>query len=153
MQLTLLPFCDYRDANALTQGDESWRFRIEPLDRGFCVTAYDGAEPYRILTSMRVSFAPLELWYWRFHLRAEQAAGQAHTTDLFLPGLLRTTLEPGASLTVLATREADAAIDWDAAASLARAQRMMSTKRTSFGTDLFTAESLSLSYLSDAFAE
>ncbi|HZQ07566.1 MAG TPA: glycogen debranching enzyme N-terminal domain-containing protein [Anaerolineae bacterium] len=101
VQLTLLPLCDYRSTENLTHGSESWHFQIESEPSGFRVTAYAGAMPYRILTQPTAEFIPLDLWYWRFQLRADEH----QVTDLYVPGLVRTTLAPGASLTVIATCE------------------------------------------------
>ncbi len=101
VQLTLLPFCDYRSTAQVTQGSESWHFHIAQESNGFRVTAQEGAMPYRILTQPAAEFSPLDLWYWRFQLRADES----RATDLFLPGLVRTTLLPGASLTLIATCE------------------------------------------------
>lgn len=107
--LTLLPFCDHRPVDNLTQGSDQWRFQTETLERGVRVTAQEGATPYRILVEPHAAFTPLDLWYWRFQLRAE---GQA-TTDLFVPGLFRAHLVPGESRTLIATCEQDNAIDLD----------------------------------------
>ncbi|MCC7163643.1 MAG: glycogen debranching enzyme N-terminal domain-containing protein [Anaerolineae bacterium] len=113
MQLTLLPFCDYRSNLELTTGDPERRFQIQPLPSGFEVLANDNAVTYRILLEHDAVFTPLDLWYWRFRLRA---AGGAQT-DLFVPGLFRAGLKPGASLTMIATLDARAVAECDAASS------------------------------------
>lgn len=109
VRLTLLPLCDYRTTERFTQGSEDWHFQIEQLAEGISVTARPGATPYRILTEPRARFTPLDLWYWRFQLRAENDAG----LDLYVPGLFRLDLAPGASFTLIATCEADGAASLD----------------------------------------
>lgn len=97
VRLTLIPLCDYRPAGALTHGSADWRFGVERVPRGLRVQASPEASPYWILTDPAADYTPLDLWYWRFQLRADGNA----STDLFVPGLLRADLEPGASLTLV----------------------------------------------------
>ncbi len=101
VRLTLLPLCDYRAPDALTQGAEDWHFQVTEIPGGISITARPDAKPYRILTKPAARFTPLDLWYWRFQLRADSDSG----LDLFVPGLFRCDLTPGASLTVTATAE------------------------------------------------
>lgn len=117
-QLTLVPLCDYRAVNALTAGAESWHFQIRMLENGLSVTAHDGATPYRLLTSPRAAFTPLDLWYWRFQLRADANAA----TDLFVPGLVRIMLEPGATFLVVASLDADATPEIDVQTAMSEAR-------------------------------
>lgn len=98
-RLTLLPFCDYRSNVELTTGGEQWRFQIQQLACGFAVRANDDAMSYRIFVEPDATFTPLDLWYWRFQLRAAENS----QTDLFVPGLFRVDLQPGASCTMIAT--------------------------------------------------
>ncbi|MGB8643619.1 MAG: amylo-alpha-1,6-glucosidase [Anaerolineae bacterium] len=121
INLTLLPFCSYRDFHETTKGDSLWTMGIEPVARGIRVTARPGARPFRILGLPSVAFTPLGLWYWHFQLRAEDERGLDHSEDLYLPGLLRARLEPGESLTVVATLEGDANLDVDAEGAWQRA--------------------------------
>lgn len=118
-QLTLVPLCDNRAFDCVTQGNENWRFRIERLPNGFNVHAQDGAAAYRIFTLPALDFTPLDLWYWRFQLRADGNAG----TDLYVPGLLRAVLQPGASCTVIATGEPDAVPELDLPHAMQQARR------------------------------
>ncbi len=119
MQLTLLPFCDYRSNLELTTGDPERRFQIQPLPSGFEVLANDNAVTYRILLEHDAVFTPLDLWYWRFQLRADDNA----STDLYAPGLLRTTLQPGGSCTVIASCGVDAIAADDLAMAMQQARR------------------------------
>lgn len=112
--LTLLPFCDYRSNLDLTTGGEQWRFQIQPLVCGFAVRANDTAAAYRIFVEPDATFTPLDLWYWRFQLRAADNA----QTDLFLPGLFRINLDPGRTCTIIASLDQENAADNDGSRSL-----------------------------------
>ncbi len=113
--LTLVPMCDYRPADQVTQGSEQWRFQITRQENGIEITAREDAKPYRIFVVPTATFTPLDLWYWRFQLRAADNA----RTDLFVPGLFRINLEPGDALTLIATMEPQ--LDTDFATARARA--------------------------------
>lgn len=130
IHLTLLPFCDYRDFHNLTHAGTDWRFKVEPLKAGFLVQAHESAQPYRVMVVPGASFTPLDLWYWHFEFRTERERGLDHEGDYFLPGLLRTRLEPNQAVTVILTCETDDEIDFDSARALDRAlarQRTLST--------------------------
>lgn len=138
-RLTLLPLCDYRSIEKITQGSEASHFQFQALANGLKITANADARPYFLLLEPAASFTPLDLWYWRFQLRAENNAG----LDLFLPGLLRINLAAGRTCTLVATCEADGKVELDSAASFARAcarktsQPLLSS--TEFTRDLFAA--------------
>lgn len=118
-QLTLVPMCDYRASDAVTHGAESWRFQVRTLDKGFSVTAHDGALAYRLLSSVNLIFTPLDLWYWRFHLRRDAY----ESTDMFVPGLLRAALQPGTDLTLMVTSEPDVTLDCNVEQAMEAARR------------------------------
>jgi predicted glycogen debranching enzyme len=104
VELELLPLCTYRDYHAHTRGP--WNMAVEAGPRECGLTAYPGAHPFR-LTADRGSFSNDPDWYWNFHHRAEAERGLDTTENLFRPGFFRATLEPGETLTVTATAEAD----------------------------------------------
>ncbi len=108
-RLTLVPMCDDRPTEKITQGSEAWRFQIEQLTQGIRVAATPDAKPYRLLTEPAAPFTPLDLWYWRFQLRAENDAA----LDLYVPGLFRVNLQPADSFSCIATAENDDDIDFN----------------------------------------
>src|SRR6266853_703174 len=112
VDLELLPLCTYRDYHSQPRG--GWGLAVEPEERGCRVTAFAGAQPYRLLTD-RGEFALSTDWYWNFHHRVEAQRGLDAQEDLFRPGLFRARLEPGETLTLIATAES-AAPDAPAAA-------------------------------------
>lgn len=134
VRLTLLPLCDYRSTENLTQGNEQWRFQVGREERGIHITAHAGAAPYRILTEPPANFTPLDLWYWRFQFRSDGSA-----SDLFVPGLFRCDLEPGTALTMIATREPDEHIDFNSWGALERA-RARTNVLTFPPSDQFTSD-------------
>jgi predicted glycogen debranching enzyme len=121
IQLTLLPLCTYRDFHTEARGTLDWHFGVAQREGAVELTAYPVAAPLRLITVPAANFSSLDLWYWRFRHRVEQERGLDSVEDLNLPGLLRARLEPGESLTVIATTETAAMVDRDIAAALARA--------------------------------
>jgi predicted glycogen debranching enzyme len=103
--LELLPLCTYRDYHSQTRG--GWRLAVDTEERGCRVTAFPGAQPYRLLTD-RGEFVLSTDWYWNFHHRVEAQRGLDAQEDLFRPGLFRARLEPGETLTLIATAESAA---------------------------------------------
>lgn len=118
VHLTLLPLLDDRPIDGLTQGSETWRFQVEPAPRGLRFTARAGAQPFRVLTDPPTDFTPLDLWYWRFQLRAADNA----LTDLYMPGLIRARLTPGGVLTLGVTAEEDETLESNSWESLQTAR-------------------------------
>ena len=104
-ELELLPLCTYRDYHSETHG--GWELAVETEEHGCRVTAFAGAQPYRLLAD-RGDFALSTDWYWNFHHRMESQRGLDSREDLFRPGLFRVRLEPGETLTLIATAESAA---------------------------------------------
>ena len=122
IQLTLLPLCTYRDFHTESHGSIDRHFQVEQQADAVSFTARPDAVPLHLITSPTATFVPLDLWYWRFRHRVELERGLDSVEDLNLPGLLRARLEPGESLTVIASTETAAAVDRDCAAAFQRAR-------------------------------
>lgn len=118
-QLTLVPLCDNRAFDSVTHAGQDNQLTLEALPNGFMLRAQTGATAYRVVTVPALEFTPLDLWYWRFQLRADDNA----STDLYAPGLLRTTLKPGDSCTVIACSGVDAILAHDILAAMQQARR------------------------------
>ena len=117
LSLTLLPFAGYRANSEAQQGKLDWQFRVEtqhlePDDAtsknnesiaGCAIYARDGAHPYHIFAvghgDSESTFLPTGVWYWNLLHRADAAAGSSGSSDLYLPGVFRTTLWPGEDVT------------------------------------------------------
>ncbi len=131
LTLTLLPFAAYRPHQSLQQGDQHRDFQVQPLpthtedheqDRkdapllptgivGCTIRASEHGQPYHLLavapSASQTTFIPTNVWYWNFLRRRDAAAGRAAIDDLYLPGVIRTTLWPGedTTLTIILTAE------------------------------------------------
>jgi predicted glycogen debranching enzyme len=127
VQLTLLPLSTYRDFHTEVRGSLDWHFGVEQRAGEAVFTAYSGAVPLHLITLPAVTYVQLDLWYWRFRHRVEVERGLDSIEDLNLPGLFRARLNPGESLTVVATTESAAAIDRDVAAAFQRAKTRQDT--------------------------
>ena len=121
LTLTLLPFAGYRASSEVQHGKLDWLFRVETQHfeseesgesvAGCAIVAHEGARPYHIFgvghAESESTFLPTGVWYWHLLHRADQAAGRAHTSDLYLPGVFRTKLWTGedVSFTIILTAE------------------------------------------------
>ncbi len=120
IRLTLLPLCTYRDFHSELRGTADWRFNIQTNANSVRVAAFDRAMPYHLMTTPTVNFVRLDLWYWRFLHRVERERGLDCVEDLYLPGLWHADLQPGESITVIATTEYLPSIQFDIAAARQR---------------------------------
>ncbi|MFQ5614214.1 MAG: amylo-alpha-1,6-glucosidase, partial [Anaerolineae bacterium] len=102
VSLRLTPLCTYRHFHNHSQGN--WHPKVEPVAGGFEVTAFYGAQPYRVVAD-RADFRPAGAWYWRFKHRLEAYRGLDDTEDLYAPGHFNATLQPGQTLTVVCSTD------------------------------------------------
>src|SRR5258708_29152321 len=131
LTLTLLPFSAYRPHDKPQYGSNDWHFQVQQhqsedngnekgLDYeallpkgviGCTIRAWEDAHPYHILAvghpDSQTTFIPTGVWYWKFLHRHDAAASRPPTDDLYLPGVIRTTLWPAedASLTIIVSTE------------------------------------------------
>ena len=120
LDLELLPLCTYRDYHSQTTG--AWQLAVDTEQHGCRVTAFAGARPYRLLTD-RGEFVLSTDWYWNFHHRLEAERGLDAEENLFRPGFFHARLEPGETLTFIATAETAAPEDPAAALPQERQRR------------------------------
>jgi predicted glycogen debranching enzyme len=100
---TLTPLCTYRDYHGHTTG--GWTPQVEPLADGFALTAFAGAQPYRV-TCAGARYDNDPAWYWRFHHRAEHERGMDDSEDLFRPGRLTLGLAENEAAEVVISADA-----------------------------------------------
>jgi predicted glycogen debranching enzyme len=112
VELLLRPFFAVRDYHALQHANAAVHRDAAFKDDTLAVQAYDGT-PTVFLNVPGARFDPAPAWYYRFQYREEQARGLDFEEDLFTHGVLRVTLAPGASLSVIAST------DWPAGRSAA----------------------------------
>ncbi|MBO0780901.1 MAG: glycogen debranching enzyme N-terminal domain-containing protein [Ktedonobacteraceae bacterium] len=126
LALTLLPLTTYRPHNTTLHGDNTRHFQVQlqrgdnvnsanpvvsPGITGCTIQAGPSAHPYHILAVShphnQATFLPTGVWYWNFLRRMDSTPGQPTTDDLYLPGVIRATLQPGEdkALTIVASTE------------------------------------------------
>jgi predicted glycogen debranching enzyme len=104
LELELQPLCTYRDYHAQQRG--AGQPTLRPIERGFEVTAFSGARPYRILCDGGHCSLAGE-WHWNFRHREETARGLDDIEDLFRPAVITLRLGPGESTVLILTAESD----------------------------------------------
>jgi len=122
LDLDLKAFVNYRDFHSLTHAG-GWRMNIEPLEHGIKVQAFDGATPF-YLNSVSGTCEPRHEWYLGCYFGEETARGLEDREDRLFAALCRAKLQVGASVTLVATTEANALLDGETAAA-ERANREM----------------------------
>lgn len=104
LNLEIKSFVNYRDYHGTTHGG-GWQMRIDPSSHGICVTAFNGAKPFYLLTD-RADVSLSHDWYYAFNLAVEKYRGLDYLEDHLNTGIFRVTLNPGESLTFVASTQA-----------------------------------------------
>jgi len=113
LDLELKALVNYRDFHSLTRAGD-WRMNIEAYANGVKIVAFDGAVPF-YLKSASASCEPQHVWYRDFSFFRETERGLEDREDQLFAALFRAKLEPGSSVTVVATTEAAASLDSEGA--------------------------------------
>ncbi|HVG77208.1 MAG TPA: amylo-alpha-1,6-glucosidase [Patescibacteria group bacterium] len=113
LTLTLRALVNYRDYHATTRSD-GWRMGVTAVTGGLRVVAFEGAHAVSILAPGAEARAE-HTWYRGFALAREHERGLDAEDDHLHAGTLRTTLGPGAALTVVISTEAAPSTDGEAA--------------------------------------
>ena len=106
--LALRPLTAARDHHAVQHGNPGWRFAAEAVPDGVRVQATPDS-PSLWLLARGADYIPGGDWYWKYLLRQERDRGYDHIEDLYQPGTFRASLEPGQSLTLIASADDPAA--------------------------------------------
>jgi predicted glycogen debranching enzyme len=104
---------NYRDFHSTTHAGSSpyeWQMRVEPVEAGLRITAFDGAAPF-YLKSAGASAEVRHTWYRDFFYARERDRGLDDREDLLLAAAFRVTLEKSQSLTLVFSTEAAAGTD------------------------------------------
>ena len=115
LDLDLKALVNYRDFHSLTHAG-GWRMNIEPLEHGVKVQAFDGAAPF-YLKSLSAACEPRHEWYLGCYLGEETERGLENREDRLFAALFHAKLQVGASVTLVATTEANALLDGETAAA------------------------------------
>jgi predicted glycogen debranching enzyme len=108
---------NYRDFHGSTHAGD-WKMRVDAVERGIRVVAFDGAVPF-YLRSKEASSEARNEWYRDCFFLAERERGLDDREDNLLAAVFRAKLRPGERVTIVATTEEAAAVDGD----VARTQR------------------------------
>ena len=100
---------NYRDFHASTHADD-WRMKIDPVEHGVMVLAFEGATPFYLKCAAAVC-EPRHEWYRGYFLPVEKERGLDDQEDYLLAAMFRTKLNVGASVTLVATTEAETGLD------------------------------------------
>ncbi|HTB91889.1 MAG TPA: amylo-alpha-1,6-glucosidase [Candidatus Sulfotelmatobacter sp.] len=103
----------YRDFHATTHSD-GWQMKIEPLEKGIRVVAFEGATPF-FLKSASASFEPRHEWYRDFLLPAERERGLDDHEDRLMAAVFRGRLSVGEKLTLVFSTEPQPLLDGEQA--------------------------------------
>jgi predicted glycogen debranching enzyme len=97
--------CNYRDYHSTSTGNFDRNFEVESLPGGCRLVAREGAHPFWLTTHPQADFTSTGVWYWNFVYRRDVERGYDDLDDLYLPGVIRCTLKPGDTLTLVASTE------------------------------------------------
>lgn len=121
---------NYRNYHGDTRAN-GWRMHIEHMYHGFKVVAYEGATPFYIYGRMADITATHD-WYQDFYLSTEAYRGLDSYEDHLYIGDFQATLQPGQSITFVAST--DTAPELDGAPAYKRQQAYEQTLVTSANT-------------------
>ena len=110
LSLSLKAFVNYRDYHGRTQADENWQMQIDAVKNGLQIVAFTGAVPFYLLSD-KGEFNPAHYWHHGFNLIAERARGLYDLDDNLIAANLKVVLQPGESLTFVATTEHQADLE------------------------------------------
>ena len=108
IRLNLKVLVNYRDYHGETH--ESPPLHVERIDRGIRVLAFEDAVPFYVRTDNGEVQLRSE-WYRNFSLSIEQYRGFAGLEDHFLAAEFQGFLQPGGTITIIASTDADAVMD------------------------------------------
>jgi predicted glycogen debranching enzyme len=106
---------NFRDYHGVTHGGD-WRMRIEPVNHGVGVLAYNGATPFYLLSADALA-EPQHTWYRDCFFQAERDRGLEDREDHLFAAQFRATLEPGKPITLVFTTDGETLLDGNSALS------------------------------------
>lgn len=119
LTLEMKALVNYRDYHSMTHGG-GWKMKIDAVPNGIRIEAFPEAQPIYLLTDKaEVSLA--HDWYLGFHLSQEQYRGLDYREDHLYVATFRAILNPGESLTFVASTEESPELDGERKLELQRA--------------------------------
>jgi len=113
LHLHVKALVNYRDYHGTTRAGD-WQMRVEQVENGLRVVAYEGAEPFHLL-STSASEEPAHVWYRNFDLSAERERGLENREDHLHAGTFHALLREGESVTIVCSTEPSPGLDGAAA--------------------------------------
>ena len=109
VDLDLKVLVTYREFHATTHAD-GWQMKIEPVENGLRVDAFEGAIPF-VMKSSGASFQPRQEWYRDYLLPAERARGLDDKEDRLFAGQVHAHLDIGQTVTLVLSTDLDVSLD------------------------------------------
>ncbi len=113
LEMELKALVNYRDFHSLTHAGD-WHMKIEAVEHGVRVLAFDGAIPFYLKSSSSTCELRHD-WYLGCYFGEETERGLEDREDRLFAALFRAKLEPGSSVTLVLTTEASASLDGETA--------------------------------------
>jgi predicted glycogen debranching enzyme len=113
LEVELKAMVNYRDFHGATHAGD-WRMRVEPVERGVKVVAFDGATPFYLRSAGAACEARHE-WHRDCLLPEEKKRGLDDHEDHLFAALFRAKVEVGESFAIVMSTEATAALNGGAA--------------------------------------
>src|SRR6266576_2006703 len=109
LELELKALVNYRDFHSNTHAGD-WQMRVEPIEDGVQINAFDGATPYYLL-SAEAEFETRHEWHRDCFLPLAKYRGRDDHEDHLLAAIFSTELALNESVTLVLTTNADAHLD------------------------------------------
>ena len=109
VELDLKALVNYRDFHGSTHAG-NWRMKIDPVENGVQVMAFDGATPFYLKCAGAV-YQPRHEWYRNCFLPVEKERGLDDLEDHLFAALFQAKLKVGTTVTFVASTEATAGLD------------------------------------------
>src|SRR5262245_44747010 len=116
IELELRVLVNYRDFHATTHAGSppnEWRMRVEPIENGLGITAFDGATPF-YLKARDATANRQHAWYRDFFFPLERERGLDDHEDQLFAATFHALLKAGQSITFVFSTNRDATLDGEA---------------------------------------
>ncbi|MBW4513019.1 MAG: amylo-alpha-1,6-glucosidase [Scytonematopsis contorta HA4267-MV1] len=121
IKLTLKAMVNYRDYHGNTHAN-GWNMSLTTIEQGICVTAYPEAVPLYLQSNRQSeqqneqqSPSPIHNWYYDFDLAIERYRGLSDSEDHLHAATFEVIINPGESLTFVASTEKQVDLNGEAA--------------------------------------
>jgi predicted glycogen debranching enzyme len=109
LAIELKALVNYRDFHAATHAGD-WRMRVEPLQSGVCVTAFEGATPFYVKCA-GAACEPQHIWYRDFLFPREGERGLDDREDQLYAARFVAELKNGQTISIVFSTVKDAYLD------------------------------------------